>query len=268
VTWIDSHCHLQSLDDAAGALERARAAGVQRIICVGTDLETSRQAVELAGRHADVDATVGLHPHDASALDAQWPELEALAAHDAVVAVGETGLDFHYLHSPEDAQEAAFRAQIALATRLDRALVVHSREAWDDTFRVLAAEGAPSRTVLHCFTGGPEEARRALDAGAYVSFSGIVTFKTADDVRAAAALVPDDRLLVETDAPYLAPVPHRGRPNEPAWVVAVGDAVAGVRGRPPAEVAAASRAATARAFQIPGMGGPGPGNSQSVPPSR
>ena len=250
MTWIDSHCHLQALDDADGAIERARAAGVERIVCVGTDLETSREAVELAGRHADVVATVGLHPHDASDLDAQWPELEALAAHDAVVAVGETGLDFHYLHSPADVQETAFRAQIELATRLGRALVVHSREAWDDTFRVLAAEGAPDRTVLHCFTGGPDEARRALDVGAYVSFSGIVTFKTADDVRAAAALVPDDRLLVETDAPYLAPVPHRGRENEPAWVVAVGEAVAAARDRPPAEVAAASRAATARAFHL------------------
>jgi TatD DNase family protein len=268
VRWIDSHCHLQSLADVGGAIERARAAGVERIVCVGTDLESSRQAVELAERHADVVATVGLHPHDATALDAQWPDLEALAAHDAVVAVGETGLDFHYLHSPEDQQEAAFRAQIELATRLDRALVVHTREAWDDTFRVLADEGVPARTVLHCFTGGPDEARRALEAGAHVSFSGIVTFKTAGDVRAAAALVPDDRLLVETDAPYLAPVPHRGRANEPAWVVAVGEAVAGARGRPPAEVAAATRAATARIFRIPGMDGAGPGNSQSAPPSR
>ena len=262
MTWIDSHCHLQSLTDGDGAIERARAAGVERIVCVGTDLETSRQAVALAGRHADVVATVGLHPHEASDLDAQWPDLEALAAHDAVVAVGETGLDFHYLHSPAAEQETAFRAQIELATRLGRALVVHSREAWDDTFRVLAAEGAPDRTVLHCFTGGPDEARRALDAGAYVSFSGIVTFKTADDVRAAAALVPDDRLLVETDAPYLAPVPHRGRENEPAWVVAVGEAVAAARGCPPAEVAAASGAAAGRVFQVPGMGGPPAGDSR------
>jgi TatD DNase family protein len=250
VAWVDSHCHLQSLADADGAIERARAAGVERIVCVGTDLATSRQAVALAERHADVVATVGLHPHDASGLDAQWSELEALAAHDAVVAVGETGLDFHYRHSPEDAQETAFRAQIELAVRLDRALVVHSREAWDATFRVLGAEGVPDRTVLHCFTGGPDEARRALDVGAYVSFSGIVTFKTADDVRAAAALIPDDRLLVETDAPYLAPVPHRGRENEPAWVVAVGEAVAAARDRPPAEVAAASRAAAGRAFRL------------------
>lgn len=253
--WIDSHCHLHSLSDPDGALERARAAGVDRIVCVGTDLDTSRQAVELAARHPDVVATVGLHPHDASELDAQWRELEHLAATDGVVGVGETGLDFHYLHSPADAQEAAFRAQIALATRLDRALVVHSRDAWDDTFRVLTDEGAPPSTVLHCFTGGPDEARRALDAGAYVSFSGIATFPSAGAVRDAAALVPSDRMLVETDAPYLAPVPHRGRENEPAWVTAVGAGLAEALGRSPEEIAAATAACANAAFALPGPDG-------------
>jgi TatD DNase family protein len=223
------------------------------MVCVGTDLESSRRAVELADRHPDVRATVGLHPHDASELDAQWEQLEALAVArpDVVVGVGEAGFDLYYNHSPRDEQEAAFRVQIDLARRLDRALVIHSRDAWDDTFRVLADAGMPARTVFHCFTGGPHEARRALDLGAHVSFSGIVSFKNADDVRAAAALVPLDRMLVETDAPYLAPVPHRGRTNEPAWVVDVGVALAAAVGRPPAETAAATRQNATTVFGHP-----------------
>lgn len=248
VSWVDSHCHLQSLDDPDAAIERARAATVAGMVCVGTDLETSREAVELAARQPSVCATVGLHPHDASRFDAEWGRLEELAAVDGVVGVGETGFDFHYLHSPADAQETAFRAQIALAKDLDRALVIHSREAWDDTFRVLTDEGPPARTVLHCFTGDPDEARRALDLGAYLSFSGIVTFPNADDLRAAAAITPVDRLLVETDAPYLAPVPYRGRPNEPAYVPLVGTAVAAATGRPDTEIACASAANAAAVF--------------------
>jgi TatD DNase family protein len=236
-SWVDSHCHLYSLRDPEGAIGRAREAGVTAMVCVGTDLETSRQVIELAARHPDVRASAGLHPHDASKLAAEWDQLEALAeAHD-VVGIGETGFDFHYLHSPADDQETSFRAQIRLAKRLDRALVVHSRDAWDDTFRVLADEGPPPRTVLHCFTGGPGEARRALDLGAYLSFSGIVTFPHADDVRAAAASTPVDRLLVETDAPYLAPVPRRGRENEPGLVPLVGAAVAAATGQSESEIA-------------------------------
>ena len=225
-SWVDSHCHLQSLTDRDGAIDRARAAGLTAMVCVGTDLETSRQAIELAARHPDVRATVGLHPHDASKLADEWEQLEALAESGNVVGVGETGFDFHYLHSPAHEQETAFRAQIRLAKRLERALVVHSRDAWHDTFRVLADERPPARTVLHCFTGGPGEARRALDLGAYLSYSGIVTFPDADAIRAAAAITPLDKLLVETDAPYLAPMPRRGRENEPGLVTLVGAAVA------------------------------------------
>ena len=248
MTWVDSHCHLQSLRDPEGGIERARAARVTRMVCVGTDLGTSRQAVELAGTNADVDATVGLHPHDASKLAAEWDALEALAGERGAVGVGETGFDFHYLHSPADAQESAFRAQIGLAKRLHRALVVHSRDAWDDTFRVLADEGPPARTVMHCFTGGPAEAHRALDLGAYLSYSGIVTFTGADDVRAAASMTPLERLLVETDAPYLAPVPRRGRENEPGYVGLVGAAVAAAAGRPEDEIAARTAANAAAVF--------------------
>lgn len=247
---MDSHCHLQFVTGGAdAAIARARDAGVEWLVCVGTDLESSRQAVELAGRHADVRATVGLHPHDASKFADEWDALVELAVADDVVAVGECGFDLHYEHSPRAEQETAFRAQIALAHELDRALVIHSREAWDDTFRVLRDdEGPPARTVFHCFTGGADEARTAVGLGARLSFSGIVSFPGADDVRAAAAAVPLDRLLVETDAPYLAPVPHRGRENEPALVVAVGAAVARARGEAPERVAEATRAAAEDVF--------------------
>ncbi|HEX6312165.1 MAG TPA: TatD family hydrolase [Acidimicrobiia bacterium] len=246
--WVDSHCHLQSVSgDTDAVLGRAREAGVEWLVCVGTDLETSHQAVELAaGRPGLVRATVGLHPHEASRLDAEWNGLVELVGSTAVVAVGECGFDLYYEHSPRDAQEAAFRAQIRLAHERDLALVIHSRDAWDDTFRVLGDEGVPARTVFHCFTGGEAEARRVLDLGAALSFSGIVSFPNAGDVRAAAGLAPADRLLVETDAPYLAPVPHRGRENEPAFVGAVGAAVAAARSEPAERVAATSAAAAAR----------------------
>lgn len=247
--WVDSHCHLQSISGGAdGAIARARAAGVERMITVGTDLETSMQAIQLAGRHPDVFATVGLHPHDASKLSAEWGRLEPLAQSDRVVAIGEAGFDLYYEHSPRDEQESAFRWQIHLAKRLGLALVIHTRDAWDDTFRVLHDEGAPERTVFHCFTGGPHEARRALDLGAYLSFSGIVTFKSADELRAAAAITPLDRLLIETDAPYLAPEPHRGKENEPALVSVVGVALAAAMGRAPEELAVASAERAARVF--------------------
>jgi TatD DNase family protein len=200
------------------------------MVVVGTDLESSRQAVDLASEHPDVYATVGLHPHDASRLDAEWDDLVDLAKSPRVVAVGEAGFDFHYMHSPPDAQDAAFRAQIRLATFLDRALVIHSREAWDATFAVLVEEGVPARTVFHCFTGGAAEADRALELGAALSFSGIVSFKSADDVRAAAALAPAERVLVETDSPYLAPQPVRGGRNEPAYVRHTLEALAQARG--------------------------------------
>jgi TatD DNase family protein len=228
----------------------AHAAGVAWMVCVGTDLETSMLAIDLAGRHAGVRATVGLHPHDASKLAAEWSRLEPLALDDRVVGIGEAGFDLHYEYSPRDEQETAFRFQIRLAKRLQRALVIHTREAWDDTLRVLHDEGPPDRTVFHCFTGGPEEARRALDIDAYVSFSGIVSFRNADDVRAAAALVAADRLLVETDSPYLAPEPYRGRRNEPALVATVGHALALARGSDDETIARLTNENAARVFAL------------------
>jgi TatD DNase family protein len=236
MAWFDNHCHLDDeklVDGADAALARARAAGVGGFITIGTDADRSAIAIAIAGAHDDVWATVGLHPHDASNGVATIVDL--LDA-PKVIAVGECGLDFHYDKSPRPAQRAAFAEQIALAHDRDLTLVIHTREAWDDTFSILAAERVPARTVFHCFTGGPDEARRCLDLGAYLSFSGIVTFKAADDVRAAAALCPLERLLVETDSPYLAPVPHRGRANEPAFVPLVGTAVAAAKGVDPGEI--------------------------------
>jgi TatD DNase family protein len=247
--WADSHCHLQYEGIAEGALAAARAAGVGRVVCVGTDAPLSAAAIEVARAHpGTVWATVGLHPHDASqGVDG----IVGLLAEPEVVGVGECGLDYHYDHSPREVQREAFAAQIGLAHEHDLALVIHTREAWDDTFAILCAEAVPERTVFHCFTGGPAEARLALDLGASLSFSGIVTFKTAGDLRAAAALAPLDRILVETDAPYLTPVPHRGTPNQPSYVALVGAAVAEAKGVPVEEVEAATWANTAALFRLP-----------------
>jgi TatD DNase family protein len=246
--WCDSHCHLQYEGIAADALAEADAAGVRRVICIGTDADESAKAIEVARANPGrVWATVGLHPHDASqGVDGIVGLLDA----PDVRAVGECGLDYHYDHSPREMQREAFAAQVALAHEKGLALVIHTREAWDDTFAILAAEGVPERTVFHCFTGGPDEARRALDTGARISFSGIVTFAKADDVREAAAVVPLDRVLVETDAPFLTPVPHRGTPNSPAFVPLVGAAVAQVRGIDVAEVEAATWAASEAVFAL------------------
>jgi TatD DNase family protein len=221
------------------------------MIVVGTDASWSAVAIEVAEAHDGVWATVGLHPHDASKGAASIEPL--LAGHGPkVVAVGECGLDYHYDYSPRPAQREAFAAQIALAHEHDLALVIHTREAWDDTWAVLRAEGVPARTVFHCFTGGPGEAGLALDLGALLSFSGIVTFPGAHEVREAAALCPRDRLLVETDAPFLAPVPHRGKPNAPALVTLVGAAVAAARGCPPADVEEATWVNAERIFRLMG----------------
>ncbi|QXC60994.1 TatD family hydrolase [Aquihabitans sp. G128] len=252
LAWTDDHCHLHYRDAApeavAEAVAVAREAGVARMITVGCDLADSEAAIAAAGAHDGVYATVGVHPHEAAGgIDG----IEALLAAPHVVAVGECGMDLYYEHSPRDAQREVFAAQIALAHAHDLALVIHTRDAWDDTFDVLAAEGVPERTILHCFSGGPSEARRCLDLGAFLSFSGIITFKSAQDLREAAALCPIDRVLVETGAPYLAPVPHRGKPNRPALVPLVGAGVAAAMGRPVAEVAAASWDNATRAYRLP-----------------
>ncbi len=254
------------------------------MVCVGTDVDSSRRALDLASAQPTVTsvgpvrtrvwATVGLHPHEASRTGLAGVDgvaallAEALSRASAraggelgtarggelgagpLVAVGECGLDYHYDHSPRPDQRRAFAAQVALARAHGLTLVIHTREAWEDTFAVLAGEGVPERMVFHCFTGGSGEARRCLDLGAWLSFSGIVSFKGADDLRAAAALCPEERLLVETDAPFLAPVPHRGQRNTPALVADVGAAVAAARGVAVAEVAENSWLAAEAAFGL------------------
>ncbi|HEY2430418.1 MAG TPA: TatD family hydrolase [Acidimicrobiales bacterium] len=251
MAWTDSHCHVAYDGVGLDAVARAAASGVTRVVAIGTDVETSREAIAAARACRDqglaVWATVGLHPHDAAVGVAG---LDLLLDEPEVVAVGECGLDYHYEHSPRADQLTAFAAQVEMAEAAEQALVVHTREAWDDTFSVLDSVGVPERTVIHCFSGGPDEARRCLDRGAYLSFSGIVTFKNAGDVREAAALCPLDRLLVETDAPYLAPVPHRGKGNEPAWVALVGAAVAEVRGVDTEVVETATWANAAVVFRL------------------
>jgi TatD DNase family protein len=244
VSWIDSHCHLPEVD-AASLVAEAVAAGVTSMITVGTDRTTSLAALAVASVNAEVHATVGLHPHDAkNGIDT----IADLIDRPGVVAVGEAGLDYHYDHSPRDVQREVFAAQIALAHRHDLPFVIHTREAWADTFDILDAEGVPARTIFHCFTGGPTELRWCLDRGAFVSFSGIVTFPNAADVREAAGQCPPDRALVETDSPYLAPVPHRGRRNRPAWVPLVGACIAELRGVDVDDVRQTSGAAAALAF--------------------
>lgn len=257
--WTDNHCHLgwdgEGDEEAQvdAAVVAAGAAGVARLVTVGTDAARSADAIRWARRHPGVVwATVGLHPHEAvHGLAGLVGLIDDPANRDLVVAVGECGLDYFYEHSPRDDQRTMFAAQIGLAHERDLALVVHTRDAWEDTFEILDAEGVPSRTVLHCFTGGPDEAKACLDRGAYLSFSGIVTFKAADDLRAAAELCPLDRLLVETDSPYLAPVPHRGRTNQPGYVPLVGAAVAEAMGVDVGTVAQATWDNASAVYRLP-----------------
>jgi TatD DNase family protein len=253
--WSDSHCHVHDEripDGADGAVAAAGEAGVTTLITVGCDRDTSLAAIAIAARHDGVFATVGLHPHDAvngvdSIADLLSPE--AIVEH-GIVAVGEAGLDYYYEHSPREVQQQAFAEQIQIANDRGLPLVIHTRDAWDDTFEVLDAEGIPDRTIFHCFTGGPDEARRALDRGAYLSFSGIVTFPSASDVQAAAMLCPLERLLIETDSPYLAPVPHRGKKNRPAWVPEVGRFIADRRDHPVEMIADVTTSNTRTAFGL------------------
>jgi len=221
---VDNHCHLDIADgdwlETGAAIAAAVEANVTRIVQVGCDLDAAEWAVRAAREHAELVAAVALHPNEAPRLAAQGrleqalARIEELAAEPEVRAVGETGLDF-FRTGPEGRpiQEESFRRHIDLAKRLDKTLVIHDRDAHDDVLRVVASEGPPQRWVMHCFSGDADVARRCLDLGAYLSFAGTVTFKTADDLRAALVLAPRDRILVETDAPYLTPVPYRGRPN-------------------------------------------------------
>jgi TatD DNase family protein len=234
--------------DAGILLERAAAAGVAWLVCPGTDAAGSRQARRLAEAYPDrVLWAAGLHPHDAARWGEERDEIADLAA--GAAAIGEIGLDFYRNLSPREEQLAAFRDQVALGEALDKPLVVHIRDAFADVHTILEAAGAGPRTVLHCWSGGPKWARRFLDLGVVFSFAGPITYPGGDAVRRAAALVPPERAMVETDTPYLTPPPDRSAPNEPANVVEVGKALAGVWGVDPGSVAAATSATAARVFR-------------------
>ena len=254
---VDSHAHLD-LDDPAevqAVAARARAAGVTRIVCVGLWRGPGDFGNALALATADpafFAATIGVHPHEAARVpEADWAAAEALARDPRVVAVGETGLDFHYDHSPRDVQEAAFRRSLRAAHAAGKPVVVHVREADALCARVLGEEGVPEAGgVIHCFTGDAAAARAYLALGLYVSVAGIVTFKTAGAIREAVGIVPRERLLVETDSPYLAPIPHRGRRNEPAYVVETARKVAEIWGTTLEEVGRITAENARRLFRL------------------
>jgi TatD DNase family protein len=254
---IDSHCHLDQSyfgEDRAAVLARAREAGVTAFVCVGVGrgAAAAEEAAAIAAAEPDVFATVGVHPHDtAEATEEHWATYERLARAPRVVGIGETGLDYYYQHAPRPQQQAAYRRSIGLARAAGLPVVSHVRDAHPDAAEILRQEAVGLPGVIHCFTGGVAEARGYLDLGQYLSFSGIVTFKNAANVREAAAFAPLDRILVETDAPYLAPVPHRGARNEPAFVVETLKIVAGLRGLPAEELDAATTENTRRLFWLP-----------------
>jgi TatD DNase family protein len=255
--WFDSHCHLDSQyfpgEARAAALERARAAGVEGFVCIGVGgIPAMGEAVAAAEADPAVWATVGVHPHDAASLDA---ELEAVLrgylAHPRVMALGEVGLDHHYDHSPRDVQREVFARMIALARETRKPLVIHTREAPAETLELLASEGAREvGGVIHCFSEDRGFAARALDLGFDLSFSGIVTFKSARAIQEVAAWAPLERILLETDSPYLAPVPVRGKPCEPSLLVHTAARVAELRGLPLTDLARHTVANTRRRFGL------------------
>jgi TatD DNase family protein len=241
---VDSHCHLDYsglAENLAQVIARAEAAGVRLMLSIGTRVRKFDQILDMVERHPDVFCTVGTHPHNAAEEpDVTAEELVSLARHPKVVGIGEAGLDYHYDHSPRDQQAKSFRIQIEAARETGLPLVIHSREAEADTAAILEEEMAKGafKPLLHCFSSRAELAERGLELGAYVSFSGILTYKNAEDIRNVARQVPRERLLVETDAPYLAPVPFRGKTNEPAFVVKTLEKLAEVKGMSPTDMAA------------------------------
>ena len=259
--WLDSHCHISAdefSEDRAETLDRAEAAGVEAFVAIGSGygIEHNARAVALAQRDARVWAAVGVHPHEAAELDdALRAKLETWISEPRVVAVGECGLDYHYLHSPRSVQRTVFAEQLALAGRHDKPVVLHVRgdepNAFEEALELWLGEGGGALAgVLHCYTGTLEFAKRALDAGLLISFSGILTFKNDRGLRETARALPLDRLLVETDAPLLAPQGFRGRRNEPLHVGLVGEALAAVHGLPAEEVARITTGNARRLFRL------------------
>ncbi len=254
MTYVDTHCHLDHHPEATAdeQVARARAADVGTLITIGTDLTSSEQAVRTAARFDGVFAAVGIHPNDAdTATTEALAAIADLAMRPEVVAIGETGLDRYRDHTTPEQQDPVFRAQIELAKRLDLTLVIHCRDAWPACLVVLDEEGAPDRVVMHCFSGDLDVVRRCADAGWYLSFAGNVTFRNAQELRDAAAAVPAELLLTETDSPYLTPHPYRGRWNDPSFVPHTLRALAATRGEEPEDLAASVRDNTVRAFALP-----------------
>jgi TatD DNase family protein len=253
---FDSHCHLEMIDGpVADVLASAAAAGITRVVTVGTDVPSSQWAVKCAADHRQVRATVAIHPNETAAVastpaerDAVLAEIGALAELPDVVAIGETGLDYYRDNAPPPVQQDWFRAHIDIAKRSGKALMIHDRDAHDDVLAILDAEGAPGYVIFHCFSGDAAMARRCADAGYLLSFAGTLTFANAPDLRAAAQVMPAGLLLVETDAPFLAPVPNRGRSNAPAQVAHTLRALADVRGMDVAELCATIEATGERVF--------------------
>jgi TatD DNase family protein len=246
--FTDSHCHL-TMSDADAALARAREGGVGGFVVPGTKLEDAPQAVAVANANPDVWAAVGFHPHDAKDCDdAAFAVIERLAYEPRVVAVGECGLDYHYMHSPRETQIAVFERHIELAKRLDKPIIVHNRKSTADMVSILARSGA--RGILHSYTESLAVATQLVDLGWFISFSGIVTFRTAESLREVARALPHDRVLIETDTPYLAPVPFRGRENEPAYVVKIAELLASLWQVPLEEVAQVTTANFEKAFAV------------------
>jgi TatD DNase family protein len=241
---VDSHCHLDFptlAPELDAVIERARSAKIGRLLTIGTKVAQFPQVQAIAHRYDEVFCSVGTHPHHAAKEpNVSVSDLVAIAAGEKVVAIGEAGLDYHYDNSPRDMQERGFRTHIAAARETGLPLVIHARDADDDIARILEEESAKGAFpfVLHCFTGGEDLARRGIALGGYVSFSGILTFKTSDSLRKIAANLPNDRVLVETDAPYLAPGPWRGKRNEPSYVVETARVLAETRGVTPEAIAA------------------------------
>ena len=247
MTLVDSHVHLdheQFRGDVDACIARAQDQGITRMLTIGTGDGPPKLdcALELAARYDGVYATVGVHPHEASkANPATFDELRHLLKEPSVLALGEIGLDYHYDFSPREVQREVFIEQLRLAREAGKPVIIHTREAWPDTLDVLRREWS-GPGIMHCFTGDEAQAREALDLGFHLSFGGVLTFQKAENVRQAAAIVPEDRLLVETDAPYLAPIPFRGKRNEPAFMVETVKRLAAVRGVPPEQVASATTA--------------------------
>jgi len=252
--WFDSHCHLHiceqevPLDDL---LTRSKANGVEQMVAIGIEVASSERALAIARERDGVYSSAGVHPNDSTGWnDRAGERIDELLAHDEVVAVGETGLDFYRDHAPHDVQRAAFRDHLELAKKHHKPLVIHTRDSTTAAIEELESLEPPEKLIFHCWSGNAEELERALDLGAHVSFAGNVSFKSAGNLRDAARLVPVDRLLIETDSPFLAPVPHRGKPNEPSYVAAVGKAIAEARDQDEAEIALTTTANARRIFGL------------------